>query len=184
MTEAWTHQFNSEADFLDFLKMKREFEELKKENERLKAASSPIECKNDAMQFAKDRATVLFPMGEPDANWRVCVEDFLSGYKYKSDTASTIECTWDDILKRYSEEIHLELGEVRYVIMPLLKWLKENYPLSAAALPLPVESKWSDDDWEHLYKKFIDILYEANGTGSGAEDIIEYLKSIKNQSIK
>lgn len=33
-----------------------------------------------------------------------------------------------------------------------------------------------DHNWKSLGDKFKDILYEANGTGSGADDIIEYLK--------
>lgn len=33
-----------------------------------------------------------------------------------------------------------------------------------------------DHNWKYLGDKFKDILYEANGTGSGADDIIEYLR--------
>lgn len=35
---------------------------------------------------------------------------------------------WDDAIKKYTDKISFELGEVRYVIIPLLNWLKENYP--------------------------------------------------------
>ena len=34
---------------------------------------------------------------------------------------------WDDAIKKYTDKISFELGEVRYVIIPLLNWLKENY---------------------------------------------------------
>jgi hypothetical protein len=46
---------------------------------------------------------------------------------------------WDDIIERYCKLIHFELGEVRYVIIPLLNWLKENYkapsPLTKEDVP-------------------------------------------------
>jgi hypothetical protein len=45
----------------------------------------------DIEQFAKDRATKLFPIGKDDANWRGCVEDFLMGYKAASKKKYTEE---------------------------------------------------------------------------------------------
>lgn len=40
-----------------------------------------------------------------------------------------------------------------------------------------LEAEGRAEDWAELNNKLIDILFEANGTGSGADDITQYLQS-------
>ena len=54
---------------------------------------------------------------------------FIAGAQHQSSIGSVVqEVKWDDTLKKYSEEHSFELGEVRYVIIPLFDWLKSRYP--------------------------------------------------------
>lgn len=159
MTEAWTHQFNSEADFLDFLKMKRELEELKakvkylekavddyandivKKNEtigELRRASSPIECSKDSIKEKLD----YFVTEQFD-----CTSNFLQGGYMSKETVVRI---YQDAIRNFKE------------------WLDE----SAASLPLPVESGWSDDDMKKAFNAGESLAYP---------DANIYLQSIKNQ---
>ena len=80
----------------------------------------------------------------------------------KTDKNGWFECYWDDSYGFYDNEPDEELDWDG-----ITHWLKKT--------TLPIKDS-KEVKWEALKQKFIDILYEANGTGAGAEDIVEYLK--------
>jgi hypothetical protein len=102
---------------------------------------NPFE-ETDIEMLAKDRATILFPKGELCANWRGCVEDFLTGYKAAQSKG---QYSLEDMKKAH---FHGWFQRENYETKN-----KETYPLPTNWSNMDYEEK---EDW--YFNQFIQSL--------------------------
>ena len=99
----------------------------------------------------------------------VAEQDFAKGFAagFKQGQRSMLP-TDEEVGNWFTENIDMGCSASSGIYKFRL-WLKER-------LHSPAE-RIEESDWKDLNDQIVDILFDANGTGSGTSDIIELLKS-------
>lgn len=70
-------------------------------------------------------------MSQPKEDLVKMLLNCQSMLKEKFPTSITSSNTWEEVMLAYSKYKSLDLDEVRYMLIPLKKWLEENYEVPA-----------------------------------------------------
>lgn len=124
---------------------------------------NPFE-ETDIEMLAKDRATILFPKGELCANWRGCVEDFLTGYKAAQSKG---QYSLEDMKKAHFHG-----------------WFqRENYETkNKETYPLP--TNWSNMDYEEKEDWYFNQFIQSLSTQQLPKEFVPEYRKVTKYSFK